>query len=75
MTIIGCRIDDEGTIIVEWYEETENNKPQGGIMYQSIITEAAKQDWQHVGYYANELMGDLEELVVWFEKYRKGLVT
>lgn len=75
MRILGCRFGDEdGTIIVEWYEEREHDI-NGGVMMQTILTVEAQQNWEHVGYYATELRQDLEELVAWSERYRKGTVT
>ena len=74
MRILGCRISDEdGSIQVEWYEGSEQ-KPEGGTFYQTTITREGIDRWEEVGYYAKELMGDLEELVNWFTKYEKGIV-
>ena len=73
MRILGCRIsDDDNSIIIEWYEDTDQ-RPEGGLMYQTIISPEAYSNWERVGYYAKELMEDLEELVLWTEKYRKGI--
>jgi len=73
MKVIGCRFDGDD-VIVEWYDEKEQ-KPQGGVVYQTVITKAAVEDWEHVGYYVNELRDDLDELIGWYEKYRKGLIA
>lgn len=73
MRILGCRFNDEdGSIIVEWYEEREQSR-EGGVFYQTMITTEARENWQQVGYYALELRQDLEELVEWYEKHRKGI--
>jgi len=74
MKVLGCRISDEdGSIQVEWYEETEQ-RPEGGTFYQTVITAEAMAQWEQVGYYAKELLGDLEELVEWYSKFQKGQV-
>ncbi len=72
MRIMACRISDEDkSMVIDWYEEAEQS-PQGGTMYQTIITAAAIEDWKHVEYYAGEVYEDLEELVGWFQKYSGG---
>lgn len=74
MRVFGCSISDEdGSIRVEWYEESEQ-KPEGGTFYQTVITREAIDNWEHVGYYAKELIQDLEELVEWTLKYTSGKV-
>lgn len=74
MRVFSCRISDEdGSIQVEWYEESEQ-KPEGGTVYQTHITREAIDRWEQVGYYAKELTEDLEELVNWFTSHQKGLV-
>ena len=74
MRVFSCRISDEdGSIQIEWYEESEQ-KPEGGVVYQTIITREALERYDRVGYYAKELEQDLEELVNWFTKYQKGVV-
>jgi hypothetical protein len=72
MRILGCRLSDEdGSIVVEWFEEREQTR-EGGVFYQSMITLEAQENWEQVGYYAKELRQDLEELVAWHEKHRLG---
>ena len=74
MRVMSCRISDEdGSIVIEWYEESEQ-KPEGGVLYQTIITREALDRYDQVGYYAKELVGDLEELVNWFTSYQNGTV-
>ena len=73
MRVMNCRISDEdNSIVIDWYDETEQ-KQEGGITHQSIITAEALGSWKHVAYYHQELMEDLVELVLWSEKYRKGI--
>ena len=64
--------DDDATLVIDWYEESEQRQ-EGGISHQTVITPEARDSWKHVGYYHTELMEDLEELVLWSEKYRKGI--
>ena len=71
--ILGCRLDDEGSITIEWLYEHEYT-PQVTEIHQTIVTSRGQEDWEHVGYYARELREDLEELVAWTEKYRLGKV-
>ncbi len=72
MRILGCRIsDDDNSMTIDWYEENEQ-KEQGGTVYQTLIAGAALEDWKHVGYYSAEVREDLEELVRWFVKYSSG---
>jgi len=74
MRVFSCRISDEdGSMQVEWYEESEQS-PEGGVVYQTIITREAMDRWDHVGYYSKEIVQDLEELVEWYNKYRTGRV-
>jgi hypothetical protein len=73
MRVLGCRISDEdGSITIEWYDD-EDQSPEGGLMYQTVLTQEAYANWSHVGYYASEILEDLTELVLWAEKYRKGI--
>ncbi len=74
MKVLGCRISEEdGSIQVEWYEESEQ-RAEGGTFYQTVITSEAISRWERVQYYATELIEDLEELVEWYVKYQKGKV-
>lgn len=72
MRVLGCRISDEDkSLVVDWYEENEQG-PQGGTTYSTIITADAIEEWGHVGYYREEVVSDLEELVGWWIKYSTG---
>lgn len=71
--ILGCQLGEDGSIVIEWLNEQEHT-PQGGLMHQTVINMKGQKDWEQVGYYADELRQDLEELVAWFEKYRLGMV-
>jgi hypothetical protein len=73
MIVLGCRFSEEDqSMVIEWYDDMEQ-KQEGGIMYQTIITAEALQNWKHVNYYAKELHEDLQELISWTEKYRSGV--
>jgi len=75
MRVLGVRISDEdGSLLIDWYEESEQ-KRTGGTTYQTIITREALDEWKHIGYYANELREDLTELVGWYTKYSGGTYT
>ena len=71
--VLGCSLGDDGSITVEWMYEHEHT-PQTSEIRQTLIAPRAQEDWEHVGYYAQELREDLEELVAWTEKYRLGKV-
>jgi hypothetical protein len=74
LKVLGIRFNNEdGSITVEWYRDSEQ-KEQGGVFYSTLITTEAMEDWEHVGYYAKEIAQDAEELVDWFNKYREGRV-
>jgi hypothetical protein len=64
--------DEDNTLAIDWYDESEQQQ-EGGVTHQTIITPQALESWKHVGYYHKELMSDLEEIVLWAEKYRKGI--
>ena len=73
MRVLGCRISDENkSMVIDWYEESEQS-PQGGASHSTVITEEALE-WAHVNYYYGEIVSDLEEMVGWFIKYQTGLV-
>ena len=63
--------DDDGSIIIDWLDETEQSR-EGGEAHQTYITQEGQQQYKHVGYYAKELREDVDELIGWFRKYRNG---
>lgn len=74
MRVLSLRISDEdGSMVVEWYNESEQ-KQEGGTFYQTVITREALDRWERVKYYGAEVMEDLEELVHWHTQHSKGLV-
>lgn len=75
MRVLGCRIsDDDNSMTIDWYEESEHTI-EGGMVYQTIITAEALSSYHHVKYFAEETIDDLTELVGWYEKYRRGLYS
>lgn len=70
--VIGIRFEPEG-IVVDWTSDADQ-RPEGSTFHQTQITSTGEENWEHVRYYAMELRQDAEELVQWFEKYRRGIV-
>lgn len=62
-----------GEIMLRWSDSTEEG-PEGSESHETIITTDGQERWQQVGYYANELKGDTDELLEWWLKYRRGVV-
>ncbi len=72
MNIIGCRFNDEdGSIVIEWYEDSDH-KQEGYTIHSTVITSEGAENWKHVGYYAKELYDDALTLIDWFNKYSDG---
>jgi hypothetical protein len=73
MNIIGIRFLDDGGINVEWSDDTEQS-PEGGTAHSTYISQYGQQSYPHVETYAGELRQDAQELLAWFNKYKKGIV-
>jgi hypothetical protein len=62
----------EGGVEVEWVDANEHDE-LGGTVWHSRITKEGQQSDAQVGYYADELRQDAEELLhAWLKTRRKS---
>jgi hypothetical protein len=72
--VMNIQFDDEdGSIAIQYAHESEQS-PEGFLVRQVVISQHGLSQYEHVAYYAKELREDAEELVSWYEKYKKGVV-
>ena len=73
MNIVSISFMDDGGITIDWADDSEQS-PEGGVMHSTHISQFGQQSYPHVGTYSDELRQDAQELLAWFNKYKKGIV-
>lgn len=63
----------DGEILLRWTDSAEQG-PEGSDSHETMILADGQERWEQVGYYANELREDVNELLEWWLKYRRGVV-
>lgn len=62
----------DDTITIDWASEDEQTRNYADF-HQTTVTREGESQWPQVKYYADELRQDVEELVHWIDKYRRGV--
>lgn len=68
--VISVTFNQEGAMEIEWTDAAEHDE-MGGTFVRTQITAEAMEAYPRVGYYANELRQDVDELLYAFLKERK----
>jgi hypothetical protein len=71
MRIMNIRIDEDGTVLIDYAEDREQS-PEGGVLHQLYVTPQGRMKDEQVGYYIKELIDDATEVIAWYWKYRRG---
>ncbi len=66
-------LSPEGHLKLRW-ADSEESGPEGAEVHETHISADGREMWPQVGYYAQELVEDVHELLEWWLKYRKGIV-
>ena len=63
----------DGEILLRWTDSDEQG-PEGSDSHETMIMPDGQERYAQVGYYSNELRQDVDELLDWWLKYRRGVV-
>lgn len=60
--LLSVRFSDDGTITIDWSDETMM-KREGGTIHSTYFTTAALETDEQVAYWAKEMFQDIDELL------------
>lgn len=64
-------LSEDGSLSLSYLVEKDQTEHIGEVR-TLYIDPNGLLEWEHAAYYYRELMGDIDELMGWIEKYQKG---